>query len=137
MADVVMYEASLRELEALSRRLDSGDSLVTRVEQLIATSRDRIPTLEEAAKHTHVSSRTLIRRLAQLGTTYHELIDTHRRERAEAMLKNPDFALSEISHRLGYGDTANFGRACRRWFGMAPGGYRRRLLASSASSGPR
>ena len=44
------------------------------------------------------------------------------------LLGNPDFGIAEVSHRLGYEDPANFGRACRRWFGMAAGQYRRRLL---------
>jgi AraC-like DNA-binding protein len=56
------------------------------------------------------------------------LIDAQRREQAETLLGNPDFDIAEVSHELGYGDPANFGRACRRWFGMAPSQYRRRLL---------
>ena len=44
------------------------------------------------------------------------------------LLGNPDFGIAEVSHRLGYEDPANFGRACRRWFGRAAGQYRRRLL---------
>jgi AraC-like DNA-binding protein len=125
MADPVMYETSLRKLEALARRLESDDHVVARVEALIEASGDRAPSLAQAAKRVHLSPRTLIRRLRRAGTTYHELLDVHRRASAEVLLKNPDFDVAEVSHRLGYGDPANFGRACRRWFGMAPGRYRR------------
>jgi len=53
------------------------------------------------------------------------------RESAEALLRNPHFGVAEVSESLGYEDPANFGRACRRWFGMAPGRYRRQLLATA------
>jgi AraC-like DNA-binding protein len=95
------------------------------VEALIEASRERAPSLEQVARRVHLSARTLIRRLRRAGTTYHGLLDVHRRASAEVLLKNPDFDVAEVSHRLGYGDPANFGRACRRWFGMAPGRYRR------------
>ena len=47
--------------------------------------------------------------------------------------KNPDFAVAEVSRRLGNGDPATFGRACRRWLGMEPGRYRRRARAIAAA----
>ena len=129
MADAVMYEASVRKLEALARRLESDEHVVARVEQLVAGRRGRL-SLQEVARRVHVSTRTLIRRLRRAGTTYHEVLDAHLRESAEALLKDSHFGIAEVSQSLGYEDPANFGRACRRWFGMAPGQYRRQLLAS-------
>ena len=35
---------------------------------------------------------------------------------------------------IGYGDLANFSRACRRWFGMTPRTYRRRLREADGQS---
>jgi AraC-like DNA-binding protein len=125
LADPVMYETSVRKLEALARRLEGDDHVVARVEALIEASGERAPSLAQVAKRIHLSARTIIRRLRRAGTTYHELLDAHRRAHAETLLKNPDFGVAEVSHRLGYGDPANFGRACRRWFGMAPSRYRR------------
>jgi len=125
LADPVMYETSLRKLEALARRLDGDDHVVARVEALIEASGERAPSLAQVAKRVHLSPRTVIRRLRRVGTTYHDLLDAHRRAHAETLLKNPAFGVAEVSHRLGHGDPANFGRACRRWFGMAPGRYRR------------
>jgi len=136
MADPVMYEASVRKLEMLARRLDSDEHIVARIEQLIAGRRDGRLSLEEVAKRVHVSTRTLIRRLRRAGTTYHELLDAHLRESAEALLKNPHFGIAEVSQCLGYEDAANFGRACRRWFGMAPSRYRRKLLAGAERAEP-
>ena len=127
MADPAMYAGSMRTLETLGRRLEGDDHVAARVEQLIAASSDGL-SLRQVASREHLSERTLIRRLRGAGTTYHELLDTHRQERAQVLLGNPDYDVAEVSHHLGYGDPANFGRACRRWFGMAPGSYRKRLL---------
>jgi AraC-like DNA-binding protein len=129
MADPVMYEASLRKLETLARRLESEEHVVARVEALIAGRAGGRLALEEVARRVHLSTRTLIRHLRRAGTTYHELLDAHLRERAEALLRDPHFGIAEVSGSLGYEDPANFGRACRRWFGVAPGQYREAALA--------
>jgi len=36
--------------------------------------------------------------------------------------------VAELAYRLGYEDTANFNRACRRWFGKSPGRLRQKRL---------
>ena len=132
MADAVTYADSLRTLEGLQRRLDGDAYVAARVEQLIAASSGSGPSLAEVATRLHVSPRTLIRRLRGAGTTYHELRDSQQRDRAQTLLANADFDIAEVGHRLGYEDPSNFGRAARRWFGMAPGRYRRLLAERSA-----
>jgi AraC-like DNA-binding protein len=44
------------------------------------------------------------------------------------LLRDRELTVADVAYTLGYEDPANFGRACRRWFGMAPGAYR--LLVS-------
>jgi AraC-like DNA-binding protein len=127
-AHPVAYAESLRALEALDRRLEGDDYVAARVEQLLGASPDAGLSLAQAAERMRMSTRTLMRRLRGAGTTFQELLDAHRRERAITLLGHPDFDVAEVSHRLGYGDATNFGRAFRRWFGMAPGRYRRQEL---------
>jgi AraC-like DNA-binding protein len=134
LADPVMYEASLRKVETLARRLESDEHVVARIEQLIGSRRGGRLSLQDVAKRVRVSTRTLIRQLRRAGTTYHELLDAHLRESAEALLGDPHFRIADVSLALGYEDAANFGRACRRWFGMAPGRYRRQLLAAAPAT---
>jgi AraC-like DNA-binding protein len=129
MADPAMYQTSLATLEMLARRLEGDEHVVARIEQLIAGRRGGRLSLAEVAKRVHVSTRTLIRRLRRAGTTYHDLLDAHLRASAEALLADPHIGIAQVSLSLGYEDPANFGRACRRWFGVAPGEYRRRVLA--------
>jgi len=82
------------------------------------------PTIEEVAKALHVSPRTLKRRLAELGTTFSELRDDQRRQRALLLLDNRSLSISDIATRLGYTELPNFTRAFRKWTGMTPAAYR-------------
>lgn len=125
-ADPVMYDVSVGKLEMLQRRLEGDDHLVGRIEHVIAV-RTQCPTLQEMADLVHMSTRTVIRHLRRAGTTYQELTDAHRRQQAEMLLANPSLDVAEIAYGLGYADPANFGRACRRWFGVAPSYYRERM----------
>jgi AraC-like DNA-binding protein len=136
VADAAMYQTSLRKLEALERRLERDEHLTADVENLIAARRGVPPSLVQVAAHLHLSPRTLIRRLRRAGTTYNGLLDAHRRALATSMLASPDYHITEVSHALGYGDVANFGRACRRWFGMAPSHYRGRLFDAGTERPP-
>lgn len=45
----------------------------------------------------------------------------------ELLLQHTDRTMGEISFEVGYEDAANFGRSCRRWFGMSPGAWRESL----------
>ena len=120
-----MYEASLRSLETGDRRLESRSFTVARVEQLIASRGERLG-VEKAARLLHVSRRTLVRRLRHGGTSYRSLLEAHQTKRAEVLLRDPELSVAEVAYELGYEDPANFGRACRRWFGVSPGKWRRR-----------
>jgi AraC-like DNA-binding protein len=120
-----MYQASLRKLEAQARRLEGQDFLVAHLEQVLETAGDAGLPLEQAARRVHLSRRTLNRRLAELGTSYRAVLEAHLRARADALLRDPNLTVSDVASRLGYDDTANFGRACRRWFGMPPGRVRK------------
>lgn len=76
----------------------------------------------------HVLERTAARRLKALGWTFSELLDEHRRYRAEDLLQSGALELVEVADRLGYSDVQGFNRACVRWLGCAPGEYRARWL---------
>jgi AraC-like DNA-binding protein len=126
LADAATYDAALRTLELGARRLAGDRFLAARVEQVLAvpgTRRD----VAAVARTLRVSRRTLARRLRAAGVTYRAVRDAERRSRAEALLRDGRLTIAEVAYALGYEDPANFGRACRRWFGMAPGAQRRRL----------
>lgn len=101
-------------------------SLSDRVRKLVLSG-ERIRSVEEVARALHVSTRTLKRKLAEEQTSFSDLLELERHERALELLREPDLALDEIASRVGYSNGASFARAFRRWTGDAPARYRARL----------
>ncbi|MBZ0234529.1 MAG: AraC family transcriptional regulator [Deltaproteobacteria bacterium] len=83
-------------------------------------------SVEEVARALHVSTRTLKRKLAALGTSYSQILHETRRQRALLLLEDRALPLAEIAGRLGYTELPNFTRAFRKWTGTTPAAYRRR-----------
>jgi AraC-like DNA-binding protein len=127
MADAAMFASAVAKLEAQARRLEGEDFLLARLEQALEAAGDAGLPLADAAKQLRLSRRTLNRRLAECGTSYRALLEGHLRERAWRLLADPSLGIAEVAWRLGYEDASNFGRACRRWYGMAPGKLRETL----------
>lgn len=83
-------------------------------------------SLDDIAKHIHVSPRTLKRKLADEGTTFSTIRDDLRRQRALLLLDDRRLAIGEVAARLGYTELPNFTRAFRKWTGVTPAAYRDR-----------
>lgn len=81
--------------------------------------------MEQLAKATGTSLRTLQRRLKDAGVNYSDLQNDVRKTLAMNLLENETLALSEIAFSLGYSDVSAFNHAFRRWTGQSPGNYRR------------
>lgn len=106
---------SLRVAEEIIRRLAQGE-----------------PRREDIAATLSLTDRTLQRRLQAEGTSFQKLLDETRRELAAKYLLDARYSLGEIAHMLAFADPSNFFRACRRWFGCAPGRYREQLAKQGA-----
>jgi AraC-like DNA-binding protein len=78
------------------------------------TSGDRL------AQQLDMHRRTLNRRLKAQGRTFQSVLDEVRFEVARHLLRETRQSVVDITYALGYGDTANFIRAFRRWTGVAP-----------------
>lgn len=94
------------------------------------------PRREAVARALHLSERTLQRRLREEGTGFQQLLDDTRRELAGQYLRQPERTLLEVAYLLGFADPSNFFRAFRRWFGVTPGDYRRRVEPVSDARTP-
>jgi AraC-like DNA-binding protein len=71
-----------------------------------------------------IGTRTLQRRLEESGTTFSALRQDVLRDQVERWVSDAAIPLSEIAERAGFSDAATFGRAFKRWTGLAPGAYR-------------
>jgi AraC-like DNA-binding protein len=85
-------------------------------------------SLEELARQSHTSVRTLERKLRAQGTCYSELLEQARHHAALELLRT-ELGIEAIAARLGYSDAANFTRAFRRWTGESPRAHRAGLAA--------
>lgn len=101
------------------------------VECLDSEKMRRLPTAEDMAMRLNISSRTLIRRLGNLQLSYRRILDDVLKARAKEMLSAPDYRVDYIATRLGYSDAKSFRRAFKRWCGLSPGEYRKRLGAKN------
>ena len=58
-----------------------------------------------------------VRRLAEAGSGYRQLLDSELKMRASRLLETGALSHAEIADRLGFTDPTSFSRASRRWFG--------------------
>ena len=77
-------------------------------------------TLETVAQRLRTQPRSLQRRLKQEGTSYRDLIDAWRRDRALVLITQTRLPLSQVSLALGFADQSVFSRAFQRWHGQVP-----------------
>jgi AraC-like DNA-binding protein len=115
-ADAALHEAAIERLEATLRSKFKPEGVKGRVGRLLARSETGRVPVEVAAASLGLSRRTLIRRLADAGLNYRELVDAELKARARRWLDSGALSKAEISERLGFADLTGFSRACRRWF---------------------
>lgn len=121
-ADPSLHARAVEELEAELQRRAAPLDLKARAERLLATMPAGRLDSPAAARALGVSRRTLVRRLAEAGVGYRELLDQELRRRARRLLDAGDLSHAEIAERLGYAEATSFSRACRRWFGRPASG---------------
>ncbi|RLP82880.1 AraC family transcriptional regulator [Mycetocola lacteus] len=107
-------------LSELTTRIGDRQELYRLLEARIARALPDIPAIGAAARALHLTERTLRRRLAELGTTFAEIVDGVRRERALHLLEENVLPLIQISAELGFADERSLRRACVRWTGHSP-----------------
>lgn len=102
-----------------------SDPMLQKAERFILENIDRQITLDELARVTAVSSRTLSRRMhAGLGMTPNELVQRLRVAHAIHLLETSNVPVEEVAARVGYADPAAFRRVFRRLAGESPRGRR-------------
>lgn len=115
----------------LDRRgtVQPGEGLVAQVRARVRGDLEHgTPTLADIASAFHMSARSMQRRLAEDGTSFHAILQSAREELARVWVAASDRPLADIAHALGYAELTPFLRAFRRWTGMTPAGFRTRAI---------
>lgn len=81
-------------------------------------------SLGEVAASLHISTRTLIRRLAAENTSFQKIKDGLRRDLAILDLTISNKSVDQIAHDLGFKSASIFHRAFKNSTGSTPGAYR-------------
>jgi AraC-like DNA-binding protein len=122
--DPQLLEMALQQCEQELSRLHDTGGLIAAVRQQAREHMASDLSVEFIAQKLGMSSRTLRRRLTELGTSYQMIIEQLRRGRAVELLRQTSMTVEQIASELGYDDPSNFGRAFRRWTGLSPSAYR-------------
>ncbi|GAB2450675.1 helix-turn-helix domain-containing protein [Nocardia tengchongensis] len=85
-------------------------------------------TVDEATRRLAMSSRTLQRRLQEIGTSWRHEVESVRYGHAIRLMRDTDLSVRSIAARLGYADARTLRRAIRRWTGRGPDEFRRCAL---------
>lgn len=90
------------------------------------------PRRPDVASALCMADRTLQRRLQDEGVSFQSLLERTRQELARQYLADSRYSLAEVADLLGFVDTSNFFRACKRWFGLPPAQYRAQVWHTNA-----
>jgi AraC-like DNA-binding protein len=131
--DTAMLALHERLVEEELERLEGSRTSRQVLRLLQAVPLHPEPRREQIAAALSISDRTLQRRLQTEATSFQQLLDETRRERAQQYLRKPGNSLKLVAELLGFEDQSNLYRACRRWFGASPGQYRARLSVNAGT----
>lgn len=100
-----------------------SDGIAQWVEMMLREAIGVQPNQAFLAQVAGMSSSTLARRLTAEGTTFRDIANRVRYERACALLREGSLSVADIGERLGYADTPSFVRAFKAMGGVTPGRF--------------
>lgn len=102
------------------------DSLEQVVYATLAQNVDlTIVSLDNLASQLQLGSHTLARRLRARNTSYKEIFESVRKDRAILLLKDSrPLSIEQIALRVGYSDASTFSRAFKSWTGLSPANFK-------------
>ncbi|WP_295647529.1 AraC family transcriptional regulator [uncultured Dietzia sp.] len=100
---------------------DPADSIATQIRRIVSERLPGpIPSLSEVSRTLHLHPRTLQRRLVVVGTSFGQIVDDLRRDRAHRYITTTDLSFTQIADLVGFAEQATLSHAVRRWFGVSP-----------------
>jgi AraC-like DNA-binding protein len=103
--------------------------------------RELLPEGKAEASHVAealaLSTRSLHRKLAEVGRTFHDVVSEFRRAEAERLLSQGKASLSDVALRLGFADQSAFSRAFKRWTERSPSEWRSAHAPPTPSKRPK
>jgi AraC-like DNA-binding protein len=88
---------------------------------------------EQTAKLLNMSRQTLYRKLKNDDSSYSDLVDEVKQNKAFYLLKQTQLPLTVIAYDLGFSELSAFTRAFKRWTAQTPAEYRKQANGKQAS----
>ncbi|MCG8671090.1 MAG: AraC family transcriptional regulator [Pseudomonadales bacterium] len=112
------------------QHLGSDDDVVRDLKTFVSDALPNgAPSLKQVCEHFQMSERSLQRLLAKHSLSYQELVDNLRSDLAKTYIEN-DYSFLDIALLLGYSEQSAFHRAFKRWTGLPPAKYKKKLQAN-------
>lgn len=96
------------------------ESLAARVREYLRLYDNGLPRLADVCVNLGIPERSLRRKLAAENTSYQQLTDATRQDKALYWLKHSELSIERIAEKLGYAEAAAFNHAFQRWTGKSP-----------------
>jgi len=128
---LLRHHSNVRRSDELElSRVGLVDRRIRRAIELMHAHLNRELPLEEIAAAAFLSPFHFARLFKKLtGASPHAYLATLRVARAQALLAETDFSVSEVSARVGYSSSSHFTKAFRQATGLAPRAYRAALVS--------
>lgn len=118
-----LYKAQCDNL--LNERSQDSPHLAYQVESYLELFEYQFPKLQEVATLLAISERSLRRRLKTEETSFQQVLNRVRFNKAQSLLKNTQLSIDHIAERLGYSEPASFNHAFTRWAQVSPTIFRK------------
>jgi len=127
------YSEQIKTIQESTKRTSCRESIQA---LLLNHESENTFTLEYCAKHLHISTSTLKRRLKAEGTSFNQVVQETKFFLAKQYLSNETIPLSEIAYLLGFSDNSALSRAFKKWSGVSPLSYKaKKKSPNSMNSG--
>ena len=118
--------------EQLLTRARQGENMESKVARLLNLAiGDGQPKLASVAHSMGMSGRALQSKLRDDKTSFQQVLDKVRLEKASRLLTKGELQVSEVAFLMGYSDQSAFNHAFKRWTGHSPQSFRRSAQANA------
>lgn len=114
-----------QQCDALLAQRFHNDGLTGRVLSYLDLVTRCYPSADEVATIMGLTGRSFRRQLANEQTTFRQLLDQARYQKAAHYLQCGQFSVDYIAEQLGYSESAAFIHAFQRWTGKSPSVFRK------------
>jgi len=121
-----------KHIDSFIDNIKTIDSLPIKVEKVITLNlHSGNFSSDNIANILSMSRQTLHRKLKKENTSFRQILENIRKEKAVDYLENSEVHLDKVSDFLGFKETSAFHRAFKAWFNHSPGYFRKQLIKNS------